>query len=753
NELSVVGKRIPMLRWFASEKVTGKAKFTVDMKLPGMLHAKMVRSPYPHARILKVDTSKAEKLPGVKAILSKNNMRRIRRGQILDDWYLFDEKVRLVGETVAAVVAVSDEVAEEAAELVEVEYEKLPAVFDAEEAIKDGAPQIQSVKNNIATYVAVEVGDVEKGFKEADLVFEDRYSTQAMVPSQMEPKAALCSFDPASGKLTVWNASQAPFTDRAFLALSLGLPVSKVNVIGVPHVGGHFGGRNPSQVEVTCAAISMHMGLPVKYEITREEEFCEGFTRHPSVGYLKTGVKKDGTLTARKSEFIINTGPYADMGPSVVRCVGEKWTWLYGRCPNIKYEGKLVYTNTPIASGMRGWGEPQGMFACESQMDRIAEELGMDPLELRMKNAVQAGDVNLKLLGMSIGSCGLEECMKKGSEKICWENRQKRPGAVGDTKKCGIGMGLGVHVSGAWPFVPQRASAFLKLNEDGTVNWLAGANDIGMGRFTAFAQIIAEELGIRFEDVNVIPCDTDTAPLDRGSGATGGTHVQGMAMKLAAADLKKQIIEKAARMLNASPEGMEIRDRRVCVKGIPERGVTVAEVAQAAASFPEPQVMIGKSTYAPPGNAPPFAANFAEVEVDTETGKVKVLRLVSAIDIGRAINPLSLEGQIQGGVQMGLGYALTEQVLVSEKTGAVQNPGFMDYKVFTSPDMPELIPIIVESQELTGPFHAKGVGECPVAPTAPAIANAIYNATGARVKDLPITPERVLKALQERSNA
>jgi xanthine dehydrogenase molybdenum-binding subunit len=750
KELSVVGKRYPMLRWFALEKVTGKGKFTVDMKLPGMLYAKMVRSPYAHAKVLKVDTSKAEALPGVKIVLSKENTPRTRRGLILDDWYLFDDKVRLMGEAVAAVAAVDEDTAEEAASLVEVEYEKLPAVLDPEKALETGAPQVQPVANNLAMTYNVLDGDVEKGLKEADYVFEGQYKSQAVVHVNMEPKACVCDYDPLKDKLTVWLASQEPFNDRRFLSRSLDMPIDRINMVVVPHVGGAFGGRTTSQVAVACALLAKRTGRPVKFEISRSEEWMggEGHTRHASIARLKTGVKKDGTIVARQANYVLDTGAYADGGPAVVRCVGEKWTWLY-RSPHVKFEGKLVYTNNPIASGMRGYGEPQAMWPVESQMDEIAEKLGMDPIEIRMKNHVQAGEVNLKRAGLSVSSCGLDDCIRRGAERIGWEKRQKKPGAEGGVKKRGIGMGLGMHVSGAWPVLPQRPSAVLYLNEDGTVTWVCGANDIGMGRFTIFSQIIAEELGVRLEDVNVVPASTDTAPCDRGSGATGGTYVQGRAVQLAAADLKRQLFERAARMLNADSEGLEAKDGRIYVKGTPDRFIKIADVAAAATSWPEPHTFIGKASYHPPGNAPPFAANFAEVEVDTETGDVKVLRIVSAIDVGKAINPLLMEGQIEGGLQMALGYALTEQVMVDKDTGRVLNPGFTDYKVLKASDMPPMDVIIVEAIDPTGPFGAKGVGECPVAPTAPAIANAIYNAIGVRIRDLPITPEKILKGLRE----
>jgi xanthine dehydrogenase molybdenum-binding subunit len=653
RELSVVGKSFPMLRWYGLEKTTGSGKFVVDMKLPGMLYAKIVRSPYAHAKILNINTRKAEALSGVKAVISKNNTPKIRRSPFADDWYLFDDKVRFSGETVAAVAATSRDVAEEAVQLVDVKYKELQAVFDAEEATSYGAPQIHPVKNNIGRTVVFEDGDVNKGFEEADYIFEDIYQTQAVLHCNLEPKVCLCSFDQLTEKLTVWTATQTPFRDQIFLAQALGMPLNKINYIVVPHIGGSFGGRGVAQVAPICALLAMRTGRSVKFEFTREQEFYAAFKRHPSIGKLKTGVKKTGILTARYANYLLDTGAYADMGPLVLECLGQRFCWIH-RCPNIKFEGKMVYTNTTVASAMRGFGEPQAMFAVESQMDKIAEELEIDPMELRLKNHIREGDTNMKLAGLKVTSCGLSECIRKGSTKIGWERRKKQPSEAHASKNRGIGMGLGVHVSGEWPGRVYIDSSFIKANADGTFNLILGAPDMGQGRNTTMAQIAAEELGVILEDIHVVLADTDTAPFDGGSNASRSTYTQGNAVKAAALNAKKQLLEVAAKLLKASVEDLEIKDGRIYVKGNSEKGKSIRDIIISEYSGDKPQQIMGTaSTYAT-GNAPSFGATFAEVEVDTETGQVKVLKLVSAVDMGKAINPMAVEGQVEGSIQMGL---------------------------------------------------------------------------------------------------
>lgn len=749
KEFLVVGKSLPKVD--AIEKVTGTGKYTVDIQLPKMLYGKILRSPYPHAKILKVDTSKAEKYPGVIATLTIEDVPRVLHGAgpapyYMQDEYTIDEKVRYVGDKVAAVAAVSEEIAEEALELIDVEYEVLPAVFDPEKATKADAPSIHGTDLNLALpVIEIGSGDIEKGFKEADYVFEDEYKTPPVQHCCLEPHVSVASWD-LSGNLTVWSSTQGPFRIRSVLARALQIPVGKIRVIA-PHVGGGFGSKGTHTYEDVCAFLAKKAGRPVKLECARDEVFTASCIRHPTIYKLKTGVKKDGTFTARQAKAYFATGAYANAGPIVVAYTGDNFACMY-KCPNVKFEGYCAYTNTEVAGAFRGFGDPQTFFAVELQMDTIAEKLGIDPMELRLKNHIRAGTKMSD--GLFVTSCGLSECIEKGAEAIGWNEKRKWP-KTGDKKKRGIGMALGIHKSGVKPGA-EMSSAFIRINEDGTINLLTGTVDVGQGSKTALAQIAAEELGVRLEDVNVTAGDTAVTPYDE-KGAIGSrqTYVGGGAVKKAAADAKQQLLEKAAKMLEAAVEDLEVRDRRIYVEGAPETGASIAEVVMFS-QFGEPEntVILGRGSHSPSGKAPYFMAQFAEVEVDIETGQVKVLRIVAAQDVGFAINPLALEGQIEGALAMGCGYALTEELLQGPN-GKILNDTFLDYKIYSAMDMPKMETIIVESIDPTGPFGAKGAGEGACVPTAAAIANAIYNATGLRIKEIPITPEKILKAVKEKA--
>lgn len=747
--LRVVGKRLPKVD--AIEKVTGSAKFTADMRLPGMLYGKVLRSPYAHAKVLRVDTSEAEKLPGVKAVLTIKDVPRIKYDpsdplQSSRDQYIFDEKVRYVGEGVAAVAAVSEDAAEEALKLIRVDYEELPAVFDPAEAMKPDVPKIHPVERNIASHVPIAFGDVEKGFKEADYVFENRYVASRQKHCHLEPHACVVRFD-YDRKITVWSSTQSPFRLRFILAKALDMPLGKIRVIA-PHVGGGFGNKlYLGQHELVCTLLAKKTGRPVKIRYTRKEEFYTTTTRHPAIIELKTGVKKDGTLTAIQAKVIMNTGAYALFGSGVtwVACYYIGGSSLY-RCPNIKVDGYCVYTNTPAAGAMRAFGGPQAHFAVESHMDMIAENLGIDPVELRLKNLVRIGDVD-RLSGFyNIRSCGLRECIEKGAERIGWKKKEWKHGGVNEARKRGMGMACMSMISELGV-----SAAFVKLNEDGSVNILTGATDIGQGSNTVLAQIVAEELGVRLEDVTVTSADTNLTPFDWGTLGSRITYIAGSAAKAAAADAKRQLLERAAKMLKADVKNLEIRDGRVYVKGSSEKGASISEVVWFSQYVDEAKaIILGRASYGPSEFPPAFGAHFAEVEVNTETGQVKVLRIVAVHDVGRAINPTLVEGQVEGALQMGIGYALTEELLFDKVTGKPLNPSFLDYKILTAKDMPEIEVIIIEPVDPTGPYGAKAVGEAACIPTAAAIANAVYNAIGIRCRELPITPEKILKALKSK---
>ena len=739
EKLLVVGKSVPKID--AIELAKGKAEFADDIKLLGMLHAKILRSPYAHARIKRIDVSKAEELPGVEKVITFKDVPRVPYNPSgyyyhePKDRYVLDEKVRFVGEPVAVVAAVDEDTAEEALGLIDVEYEEIPAVFDPEEAMKPGAPRIHDVDRNIAAHITNEWGDTEKGFENADYVFEDRYETQRQQHCPLEPHACVATYE--LGKLTIWLTTQIPFQVRKTLAEILNIPLHRIRVIN-SFVGGGFGGKDEIVLEPICALLAMKTGKPAKIRFTREEEFCAATTRHPCIVELKTGVKKDGTLVARHIKVILNTGAYASHGPSVAGAMSVREIGLY-KSPNVKFEAYCTYTNTPVAGAFRGYGNPQQSFAVESQLDTIAEKLRIDPVELRLKNIIRSGDINLGT-GLKIESCGLEECIRKAAERIGWKRGAKEPGRNTGRKR-GMGIACSMHNSGAAPYLKEFSSSIVKVNEDGTINLLTGVIDLGTGSSTTLAQIVAEELGMRLEDVTVARRDTEVVPADRGTYASGSIYIGGEAARRAAVDAKNQLLEKAAKMLGMKNGDLEIVNGNIRVKERPEIKKSIGEV-----SGEEP--IIGRATYVPPGNAPSFGAQCVEVEVDTERGNIRIPRFAYAHDVGRAINPAIVEGQIEGGAAMGIGYALIEELLLDER-GRALNPGFIDYKIPAARDVPEIEPIIVESIEPTGPFAAKGVGEPALVPTAPAIANAIYHATGIRIKELPITSEKILRAIKK----
>lgn len=754
QEFSVIGKRIPRNEAIACAR--GDTRYTVDLDFPGMLHAKILRSPHPHAKIRRIDTSEAENLPGVEAVITHKDVPRIPYTTAAHphpditplDQYILDEKVRFVGDGVAAVAARSEEIAIKALDLIEVEYDELAAVFDPIEAMGPEAPQIHEAEHNVIAKGKIEVGDIEQGFAQADLVVTDRYAVQIVQHCNLEAHAAVSIFDRASGRLTVYSSTQVPFTLRRLLGRAVNMPASRIRVIKPP-VGGGFGGKQEMIVEPICATLAMKTGRPVRLELTRAEEFYASRTRHAAVLEMKSGVKKDGTFTARQMKMYTNSGAYGSHGPIITEYGAVMWAALY-RAPNLRYDGNTVYTNGPVGGAFRGYGVPQVLFALESHVDNLATKLRMDPLEFRLKNHIRAGDSD-PVTGLVVEACGLEDCIRNGAEKIGWRRRGEERNNVGP-KRRGIGMAALTFLSGAVPFCEELSAAVAKLNEDGTITLSLGAAEAGQGMHTAMAQIAAEELGIHPEDVVIVAGDTDTTPYDNGMFATRQTYVTGMAVKGAANEVREQLLRKAAELLEANPQDLNIRDRRVSIKGSPDRAVSLSEVAMASLyNAADGQQIMASYSHNAKRNGPPFGAQFAEVEVDVETGQVEVKRFVAAHDVGRVINPMIVEGQIEGGTVQGLGYALTEELLLDKNTGVALNPDFLNYKLLTTLDVPQIDTLMVESNDPGGPFGAKGIGEPPVLVTAPAIANAVYDAVGVRITELPITPEKVLAALKRES--
>ena len=753
HNYSIIGHRQPAVD--AASKATGQAQYTVDIQLPGMLWGKILRSKYPHARILNIDTSKAEKLAGIKAVITHKDTLGKKFGFVrntADQYPLAVDKVRYIGDEIAAIAAVAEDVAEEALALIRVDYEVLPAVFDPLEAIDPEAPLIHDGQNNISARLAWEFGNVEEGFGESDFVRQDTFYTQPVNHCPLEPHACVASFEPPD-HLTVWASTQGVFYLRNQLSRTLDMPISNIRVIR-PQVGGAFGGKIELFPFNVCAAIlSQKTGKPVKIVCTREEVFTATRCRHPMIIHLKTGVKKDGTLVAVQARIILDGGAYNSTGPVATYLAGA-FLCLPLKARNIKYEGFRVYTNKPVCGAQRGHAVPQIRFAIESQLDIIAETLGLDPIELHLKNAVQTGDVTLNK--QVITSCGFSECL----EKI----KAQRSPALPEGK--GIGFATCAFVSGATYhlfFTTEAfANAIIQANEDGTVSLITGVADIGQGSDTVLAMIAAEELGIRVRDIKLITADTDLTPYDWGSGSSRVTYQAGNATKMAAAQVKKLLLEAVSHELDVYPEELVARDGRIFVRERPEKGISFGEAVSLAQKSTGGEPIIGQGEFQPQeakvnlqsgeGNTSPaysFGAQLAEVEIDKELGKVKVTKMVVAHDCGLAINPMAIEGQIEGSIAMGHGQALYEE-LIQEK-GQTLNADFINYRLPTARDVPEVETMLVESVDPGGPYGAKESGEGIIVSTIPAIANAISNATGGRIHSLPLTPEKLLKALEQKT--
>jgi 4-hydroxybenzoyl-CoA reductase alpha subunit len=755
EKLNVVGHRLPMID--AAPKVKGTAQFTDDIVLPGMLYGKLVRSPYPHAKILHIDTSQAEKLPGVKAVLTGKDIPDRKYGIVpkaKDEYALAKDKVRYMGDEVAAVCAVDPEIAEEAAELVRVEYQELPALFDPLDSIKEGAPLIhEGVKNNTSASIRKEFGDVEKAFAQSDFVYEDTYYSQGVNHAPMEPHAAVAQFDPFKQELTLWSSTQIPFFLRRNLSTTLLMPESKIRVIK-PKVGGGFGQKIDMFAKDFCAAwFAIHLGRPVKFLYEREEVFICTRQRHPMYVKVKTGMKKDGTIMAQQFLAHADGGAYNSTAPLMIT-LSCFFLMIPYRVENLLYEGYHVYTNKPVGGAMRGHGIPQARFAVERQIDMIGERMGLDPVEIRLKNSIHAGEPHpAKFV---INTCGFYDSVKLAADAIGWkEKRGKLPFGRG------VGLAGASFPSGVSNMSHISSGAVVQLGRDGAVNVFTGAADIGQGAETVIGQIVAEEIGVPLEDVRVTAADTGLTPLDPGTFGSGVTVRAGNAAKLAAVALKSKLFEFVAQKMEANVEDLRAKDRKIYVEGSPEKGMKLSEALKEYQYADLPMPIVGRGSWMAPATEPTtllkengnFAPNYsfmtqaAEVEVDTKTGKVKLLRMVTAHDCGRAINPMLVEGQLEGSVVGGMGQALYENVIV--ENGSMMNPSFLDYGFPTMMEMPEIGCIEVETDDPLGPFGAKEAGEGTQLAPAPAIVNAIYDAIGIDFNELPITPEKVLEALEK----
>ena len=748
---STIGKSVA--RRDLPEKLTGEARFTSDIKLPGMVHGKILRSPYPHAKILSVDAAKVASMPGVYSVVTPFD---VPEGRVAPDVAILDTVVRFVGDEVAAVAAEDEDIAQAALGLFEVQYDPLPFVTDAHEALRPGAPAVHPEGNLVGGEpLTLTRGNVEEGFAEADRIFEDTFTTPAHSGAALEPRAAIASWD--GDHLTVWKCSRGVHADRLAISLALGIPTEHVRVIGPP-LGAGYGNKDETRLAAITAILAHRAGRPVKIELTREEEFVAGRHRHATETTIKVGVMADGTITAIHATTVMDTGAYLASGPGVVRRAGQGAIYLY-QCPNVRYDGYLTYTNQPAAGSYRALGAPQGHFALEVMVDRIAEEIGMEPLDFRLRNHVgpegQPGErltppdqiVSTEPVegGVPFSSNGLRECLVKGAEAIGWQNRGDGPTGEPVPKKTGLGMSMFIYRGGpGWD-----SSAQMRLNHDGTIQLISGLMDVGEGSITVLAQIAAEELGVDYERVRTTFGNTEStpdAPITAGSTATFST---GLATQEAAALLKSRILATAAAALQTEADQLEIRDDSVVEITAPELKITLAEVAGRCADEPleaEASVSPGSADYI----VNSFGAHFAEVEVDTDTGQVRVLRYVAAHDSGRILNPNMAVNQVEGGVSQMLGFTLTEEMLTDARNGATLNASYLEHKSPTILDYPDIEVIFADEVDPVGPFGAKALGEPPSVGVAPAIVNAIYNATGIRVRDLPVTPARLLDAMSSK---
>ena len=663
----VIGKGLPKID--SISKVTGEAQYTVDLKLPGMLYGNILRSPLPHAKIKSIHTSKAEELRGVHAVITAKDvpLNKFSFFQWLaDKTILCSDKVRYVGDEVAAVAAVDEETASEALSLIKVEYEPLPAVFDPEEAMKPEAPLIHDKEKNIGFHVERLFGDPDKAFEECDYICEDRYVTYQVAHCCLEVSNCIVKWN-SSGRLTIWTNTQAPHTQRQEIARILGIAIRNVRIINST-MGGGFGSKLVIDMKLPIAAIlSQKTGRPVKINNSRAEEFSTAKTRYGYTVYIKTGTQKDGRIWAREMKVIGDNGAYHDKGPATLNFSSMMFGTLYN-IPHLRYEGTLVYTNKQMGTAFRGFGNPQIDFACETQLDVLAHKMGMDPLELRLRNANQPDQTTF--CGAEITSCGMKECMEAAARAIEWEKKRR------GKRLRGVGLANMVHTGAGGRFYGYNATeAFVKLSEDGTVTLITSAQDMGQGSHTVMAQIVAEELGVNLEDINVISDDTDLTPYDLGSWGSRATFMNGNAVLDAARNTKKEIITVASEMLEANPDDIILEGGRVFVKGssdqysysemadyaINKRGMPISGKGRFVDKLPSGYTI--KEGFAKNIATFAFGTQAAEVEIDEDTGQVRVLKIVAAHETGRTINPTMAEGQIEGGVVQGIGYALMEGLI------------------------------------------------------------------------------------------
>ncbi len=772
---SYVGKDVPRLD--AIEKVTGTAIYTGDLRFPGLLHTKLLKSPHAHAKILLIDTSEAAKLPGVRAILTGDEAKYRFGIYMSDKTILAVDKVRHVGEPVAAVAADTDEIAERAVELIKVEYEQLPGVFDVNKARKESTVLVhENLKEyrhapfiypqpgtNIANHMRIRKGDVEQGFKEADFVVEKEYYQPQVQNVQMETHTCVGQWLP-DGQINVWTSAQSPFAARQLLAVGLDVPLHKVNVV-VPYLGGGFGGKAGLHWEPLAVLLSKKAGgRPVRIVMTREEQFYTTAVRQGFYAKIKMGLKRDGKVTAAEYLYVWDAGAYADYGVNITRAAGYACTGPY-EIPNLKCDSITVYTNHPYGTAYRGFGHPEFHFATERHMDFLAREIGMDPVEFRLINAATPGKITATgvKLGKDVGR--VDKCIKAVAKAIGWKKKYKK-----EVK--GKLRGKGIAALWKAPAMPSytSSSAILRLNEDGSATLSISSTEMGQGTPTALAQMIADGLQMPIEKIKVVTKrETDFGPYTWQTVASRGLFMEGNATLDAVRDLKERVKETASKLLGVAKSKLEVAEERVFVKGEPEKGMPLSKLA-AAGILPDGRgtggPILGYGVYTAEnltnldpetGQGNPalkwtFGAQGVEVEVDPETGDVRVLKIASAFDLGKMINPLIVKGQAYGGIVQGIGSALMEEFIYDEK-GELLNKNLTDYKICRVQDIPdEFVFIPIENPQKNAPHGARGIGEHPRISIEPAIANAVYDAVGVDMFEIPMNRERVWRAIRRKGD-
>ncbi len=800
-----VGK--PEIKVDAVKLVQGKPAFAADIEKRGLLHAKVLHSPHAHARITKIDASKARALEGVAAVLTWQDIPRVvysTAGQSDPipgplDTFSLDNKVRFVGDRVAFVAAETPGIAEQALRLIEVEYELLPAILDKSEAMQPGAVRIHDEpeyvnfadsdpSRNLAAEIRIDIGDVEKGFAEADRVFEAEYEVPKVQQAHIEPHVCVTYWD-EDDRLVIRTSTQVPFHVRRMLAPVLGLPVKRIRVIK-PRIGGGFGGKQEVLMEDVAAHLTIATKRPVVYEYTREEEFIAARSRHPMRIRMKTGVKLDGTITANEMVALSDTGAYGCHALTVTGNTGHKAMALYvgdgeyRKSPNIRFYADVVYTNTPPSGAYRGYGVPQGYWPLDRHIEKIARAMGFDPLEFRLKNAIRPGEYHPFSTAWNEGreprpeiihTVGLEQCVIQGKAAIGWDQKYKNEewrngqwmvdggqSTVYGLRSARKGIGVALVMQGtAIPYL-DMGGASIKMNDDGSFNLLVGATDLGTGSDTVLAQMAAEVLGVPVEDIITYSSDTDFTPFDKGAYASSTTYISGTAVVKAAEIVAEKIKTRAAEMFSKQVDrdtgkqdtsvpvylSTDIRLQNRSAHAPDGRSLPLSEIALNALHRENQEQIMGVASYVSPSSPPPFAAQFAEVTVDTETGQVTVDKLVMAVDSGVIINPLTASGQIEGGMAQALGYAVCEEMRYREDGSAIERD-FDRYHIFRADEMPELTTIFVETFEPSHPFGVKAVAEIPMDGVAPAVGNAVRDAVGVDVDDNPVTPEKIWKALKQ----